>query len=196
MQNIIVVKMSDGFGCCNSVGTGFCWRLLQRLFSQNRVSNKEFWKCQHIKRSWYIWLWPWQPIVIVMHFFQNLLFEIWGEQKYLIYCRSHSFISCFNLETSSPQKKQFFFQWRIILGQYIVKSVSQMKILCKSSLKYKYILLSHCPWLHLCDAPEIEHEYVILRNEKYGQTHKYKYGQTHKYSNIFCKCRWGGKTNR
>ena len=29
MQNIIVVKMSDGFGCCNSVGTGFCWRLLQ-----------------------------------------------------------------------------------------------------------------------------------------------------------------------
>lgn len=93
-------------------------------------------------------------------------------------------------------KKQFFPMNNYSRSRFCHVSLSPMKTLCKSSLKYKYILLSHCPWLHLCDAPEIEHEYVILRNEKYGQTHKYKYGQTHKYSNIFCKCRWGGKTNR
>ena len=40
-----------------------------------------------------------------------------------------------------------------------------------------------------CDASKIEREYLILRNGKYGQTHK--------YSNIFCKCRpRGGETNR
>ena len=127
--------------------------------------------------------------------FWCIFFKIWREQKYLRYCRSHSFISCFNSETSSRQKAVFRMN-NYSQSRFCHVSLSPMKILCKSSLKYKYILLSHCPWLHLCDAPEIEHEYVILRNEKYGQTHKYKYGQTHKYSNIFCKCRWGGKTNR
>ena len=80
-------------------------------------------------------------------------------------------------------KKQFFPMNNYSRSRFCHVSLSPMKTLCKSSLKYKYILLSHCPWLHLCDAPEIEHEYVILRNEKYGQTHKYKYGQTHKHSN-------------
>ena len=57
MQNTIVVKMSNGFGCCNSVGTGFCWRLLQMwvctYMSVPKLQFLDFLQCLMCKCSSY-----------------------------------------------------------------------------------------------------------------------------------------------
>ena len=57
MQNIIVVNMSERFGCCNSVGTGFCWRLLQMwvctYMSVPKLQFLDFLQCLMCKCSSY-----------------------------------------------------------------------------------------------------------------------------------------------